>query len=81
MITDRYVTALQWAAQLHQGQVRKGTEIPYLAHALAVSGLVLKSVPPNGLGANLRRASWPESRARDPVFRVIGVSNQRLRPE
>lgn len=42
MITERYLAALQWAAHLHQGQTRKGTTIPYLAHVLAVSSLVME---------------------------------------
>lgn len=32
--------ALALAAELHAGQVRKGTEIPYLSHLLAVAALV-----------------------------------------
>ena len=34
--------ALLYAARCHRGQVRKGTEIPYIAHPLAVAGLVLE---------------------------------------
>lgn len=42
MLTDRYSTALAYAALKHRGQVRKGTSIPYLSHLLAVSGLVME---------------------------------------
>jgi len=38
----RYRSALVWAAELHDGHVRKATAVPYLSHLLAVSGLVLE---------------------------------------
>ena len=41
-LTRRYEAALVFAAQLHASQRRKGTEIPYLAHLLSVSSLVLE---------------------------------------
>ena len=34
--------AVSLAADLHSGQTRKGTSIPYLSHLLAVSALVLE---------------------------------------
>jgi (p)ppGpp synthase/HD superfamily hydrolase len=37
----RYLRALEWAAELHADQTRKGTDVPYLAHLLEVSALVL----------------------------------------
>lgn len=42
-LSDRYTEALTYAANLHREQKRKGTEIPYLAHLLAVSALVLEA--------------------------------------
>ena len=42
-ITPRFIEALTYAATLHIKQVRKGTQIPYLAHLLAVTALVLES--------------------------------------
>ncbi len=42
LLTQRYEEALQYAARLHTSQVRKGTSIPYLAHLLTVSALVLE---------------------------------------
>ena len=39
---DRFQEALVLAAKLHAGQVRKGTTIPYIAHALAVAALTLE---------------------------------------
>ena len=37
---ERYEKALAYAARLHRTQRRKGTEIPYISHLLAVSALV-----------------------------------------
>lgn len=42
MLTQRYADALQFAWQLHDGQLRKGTTIPYVSHLLAVSSLALE---------------------------------------
>jgi (p)ppGpp synthase/HD superfamily hydrolase len=36
----RYTEALHWAAELHRHQWRKGKLVPYIAHLIAVSGLV-----------------------------------------
>lgn len=41
IITGRFLRALQFAATVHGGQVRKGSGVPYLAHLLAVCALVL----------------------------------------
>lgn len=41
MLTNRYVAAIEYAARAHDGQFRKGTAIPYVAHLLGVSSLVL----------------------------------------
>jgi (p)ppGpp synthase/HD superfamily hydrolase len=40
-LTDRFDDAAAYARQLHAGQTRKGTSIPYFSHLLAVSSLVL----------------------------------------
>lgn len=39
----RFADALELASNLHAGQVRKGTRIPYIAHLLAVTALVLEN--------------------------------------
>jgi (p)ppGpp synthase/HD superfamily hydrolase len=39
---ERFDAALIYAATLHRTQVRKGSEVPYLAHLIAVAGLVLE---------------------------------------
>jgi hypothetical protein len=41
VLTPRYVEAFGYAAELHAGDVRKGGTVPYLAHLMAVSALVL----------------------------------------
>lgn len=39
---QRFDAAFAWARQVHAGQLRKGTAIPYLAHLLAVASLVFE---------------------------------------
>lgn len=40
--TARFEEALVYATRLHNGQSRKGTGIPYVAHLLAVTALVIE---------------------------------------
>jgi (p)ppGpp synthase/HD superfamily hydrolase len=42
LLTERFSQALRWASELHARQVRKGTAVPYVAHLLSVSALVLE---------------------------------------
>jgi len=42
-LTDRFVSALQFAHDVHRSQIRKETTIPYVSHLLSVAGLVLES--------------------------------------
>jgi (p)ppGpp synthase/HD superfamily hydrolase len=41
-MTPLFVDALQFAAGVHAAQLRKGTSIPYVAHLLGVTSLVLE---------------------------------------
>jgi len=41
-LSPDFAAALAFAAHLHEGQKRKGTQIPYVAHLLIVAGLVLE---------------------------------------
>jgi len=41
-LSTRFQEAMVYAAQLHAGQVRKGSGTPYIAHLLAVTSLVLE---------------------------------------
>jgi len=42
MLTTRFEQALVYAAQLHGTQRRKGSDIPYIAHLIAVASIVLE---------------------------------------
>ena len=42
-LTDRFVSALQFAHDVHRSQIRKDTTIPDVSHLLSVAGLVLES--------------------------------------
>jgi (p)ppGpp synthase/HD superfamily hydrolase len=41
-LTDRFADALVFAERLHRPQSRKGNDVPYVAHLLAVCGTVLE---------------------------------------
>jgi GTP pyrophosphokinase len=41
-LSPRFRQALDWAAVLHEHQLRKGGQIPYVAHLLGVASLVLE---------------------------------------
>src|SRR5262245_5807386 len=41
-LSQRFDEALVYAARVHAAQKRKGTEIPYLSHLLAVAALALE---------------------------------------
>lgn len=42
ILTERFKEALVWATDLHANQRRKGSGIPYVAHLLGVTSLVLE---------------------------------------
>jgi (p)ppGpp synthase/HD superfamily hydrolase len=43
ILTTRYTDAVAYATAIHATQVRKGTSVPYIAHLLGVSSLVLEA--------------------------------------
>lgn len=43
VLGERFAAAVAYAAQVHAAQDRKGTGIPYVAHLLGVSSLVLEA--------------------------------------
>jgi len=51
-LTSRYDEAMAYAAELHRGQQRKGTDVPYLSHLVAVSSLVCEA------GGSVSRPIW-----------------------
>ncbi len=50
ILGDRFQAALRLAVDHHRRQLRKGTQIPYPAHLLAVAALVLGIVSVSGEG-------------------------------
>ncbi len=42
MLTDRFADALSFAERIHHEQRRKGNDIPYVAHLMAVTATVLE---------------------------------------
>jgi (p)ppGpp synthase/HD superfamily hydrolase len=42
MLTERFAQALTYAEKLHRKQTRKGNDIPYIAHLMAVTATVLE---------------------------------------
>ncbi len=42
MLSNRFEEAFLYACRLHRQQVRKGSRTPYIAHLIAVAGLVLE---------------------------------------
>ena len=41
--SDKFTNALSFTATLHNGQLRKGTQIPYISHLLSVSVIVMRN--------------------------------------
>ncbi|WP_414621603.1 HD domain-containing protein [Calothrix sp. CCY 0018] len=42
LLTNRFEQALIYASRLHNNQIRKGSNIPYISHLLSVTALVLE---------------------------------------
>jgi (p)ppGpp synthase/HD superfamily hydrolase len=42
MLTERFARALALAIEAHAGQLRKGTDIPYIAHPMGVASIALE---------------------------------------
>ncbi|HEY7703290.1 MAG TPA: HD domain-containing protein [Acidimicrobiia bacterium] len=42
-LTERFDGALVFARQRHEGQTRKGTDIPYISHLMSTAALVLEA--------------------------------------
>jgi GTP pyrophosphokinase len=42
MLTERFAQALALAIEAHDGQKRKGTDIPYISHPMAVAAIALE---------------------------------------
>ena len=42
MLSENFVQAVSFANEVHKGHVRKGTQIPYISHLMAVASLVME---------------------------------------
>lgn len=42
ILSSRFEQAMSYAFNIHSGQLRKATSIPYISHLLAVAGLILE---------------------------------------
>ena len=42
VLSEKFEEALRYAATVHAGQTRKGTQVPYLSHLLGVASIVLE---------------------------------------
>lgn len=43
LLTERFDAALVYASRIHRTQLRKGADIPYLSHLLAVAAIALEN--------------------------------------
>lgn len=69
--SDKFTEALQFAAQTHQDQYRKSTQIPYVGHLLGVASIVIdaRGTEDEAIAALLHDA--PEDRGGHAVLRHI----------
>lgn len=42
-VSERFHVALAYASAMHSTQARKGTQIPYIVHLIAVAGIILEA--------------------------------------
>lgn len=75
-LTSRFEDALVFAAQLHRDQPRKGSNVPYVSHLLAVSSLVIEhgGDEDQAIAALLHDAIEDQGgpKARDQILRRFG---------
>jgi (p)ppGpp synthase/HD superfamily hydrolase len=69
----RLHAALDYAADAHQTQARKGSAIPYLSHLLGVSRLVIEYGGGWGLQAGLYHADLGSLGASSQILRAIAT--------
>ena len=79
-MSERYTQAVCLAAEAHQGQFRKSTDIPYITHPVAVAGLIAKYGGDEdqqiaGLLHDVLEDAGPEFRPRVAAFgpRVLAI--------
>jgi (p)ppGpp synthase/HD superfamily hydrolase len=70
-VTPKFHDALAYASDLHAGQARKDTEIPYVSHLLAVASIVMEAggTEDESIAALLHDA--PEDQGGEPTLEAI----------
>jgi len=70
-LTPQFSSALAYAVTVHSGQVRKGTDIPYVSHLLGVAAIALEhgATEDEAMGALLHDA--PEDAGGAPILDEI----------
>jgi len=71
VLTERFDRALAYASALHRRQVRKGSQVPYVSHLLAVAAIVVENGgdEDQAIGALLHDAA--EDQGGEPRLREI----------
>jgi len=76
VLTERFENALVYCVQLHRNQQRKGKPVPYIAHLLSVSALVLEDGgnEDEAIAALLHDAleDQPDKTSREEIARRFG---------
>lgn len=68
-LTPRFASALAYALEVHSGQVRKGTDIPYISHLLGVAAIALE----NGATEDEAIAALLHGRIRDNLPPEVSI--------
>jgi len=73
-LSPKFAEALKFATERHAGQKRRGTEIPYVSHLLAVAALVLEhgGSEEEAIGALLHDVVEDQKASADDVRRRFG---------
>jgi (p)ppGpp synthase/HD superfamily hydrolase len=79
-LTKRFSDALAFADDRHRDHVRKGTEIPYISHLLAVAGIVLEfgGTEDEAIAALLHDATEDKKATAEEIRRTFGESVVRI---
>lgn len=75
MLTGRFEKALAFAARRHAGHTRKGTDIPYISHLMAVCALVIEAGggEDEAIGALLHDAVEDQKATLDEIAERFGA--------
>jgi len=70
-VSERLADAFAYATRLHDGQVRKGTDIPYLSHLMAVAALVQENGGDEEQVIAALLHDGPEDQGGEPILNEI----------